>query len=79
MKLAAKTLPILIRIMMLCMVVGTLFWELVALIVAQLGAEIGLAVGPVGFDVHVLAVQVMMNPGTLLGILAAIILFRRTR
>ncbi len=78
MKVTAKTLPTLVRLLLLCMVIGTLAWELLALLVAGLGPEIRLAVGPIGFDIRVLSVQVMANPGTFLGILPAIFLFART-
>ena len=41
------------------------------------GIEIDLSVGPVGFDIDVIALWLQVNPGTLLGIIPAVILFRR--
>jgi hypothetical protein len=77
MKLSSKTLPLFTRILLASLAVGTLAWELIERIVALAGGTLDLAVGPVGFDVHVLALWVMLNPGTLLGVLPAILLFRR--
>jgi len=77
MKLTAKNLPILVRLLVLCMVVGTLAWELIERILELTGIAVDLAVGPVGFDIEVLALSVMANPGTLIGIVPAIALYRR--
>jgi hypothetical protein len=77
MKLTAKTVPVLSRLLLLSIVIGTLAWEIIERIVTLLGGTLDLSVGPVGFDVEVIALSVMANPGTLLGILPAVILFRR--
>jgi hypothetical protein len=77
MKLSSKNLPVLFRLILLCTVVGTLAWELVERLVALAGGALDLSVGPVGFDIEVLSIYIAVNPGTLLGIIPAVILFRR--
>ena len=77
MKLTAKNLPVLTRILLLCLLIGTLAWELVERLLELAGVTLDLAVGPVGFDIEVIEVAVMANPGTLLGLVPAILLFRR--
>ncbi|MFP4550638.1 MAG: hypothetical protein ACLFNT_07535 [Spirochaetales bacterium] len=77
MKLSSKSLPVFTRILVASLAVGTLAWELVERIIALAGRTLDLAVGPIGFDVHVVALWFMLNPGTLLGILPAVLLFRR--
>ncbi|MFP4114805.1 MAG: hypothetical protein ACOC1I_03730 [Spirochaetota bacterium] len=77
MKLTAKTLPILTRLLVLCLLIGTLAWELAERLLELAGVTIDLTVGPVGFDIEVIALSVMANPGTIVGILPAILLFRK--
>lgn len=77
MKLNSKNLPTFLRLLLLCIIIGTVAWELLARLVALAGTDISLAVGPIGFDVHVLAMAIMVNPGSLLGIVPAVALFRR--
>ena len=77
MKLSGKNLPVLFRLLLICVVVGTLAWEVIERLVALAGVALDLSVGPVGFDIEVLSIYIAVNPGTLLGIIPAIILFRR--
>ena len=77
MKLTAKNTPVLTRILLLCLVIGTLAWEILERLLLLAGIALDLSVGPVGFDIEVVAFSVMANPGTLLGILPAVLLFRR--
>ncbi|MFW6380588.1 MAG: hypothetical protein ACOC0Y_00925 [Spirochaetota bacterium] len=77
MKLTAKTVPILTRLLVLCLLIGTLAWELAERLLELAGVTIDLTVGPVGFDIEVIALSVMANPGTIVGILPAILLFRK--
>lgn len=77
MKLSSKNLPLLIRILALCMLVGTLTWELIERLLLLAGVELQLAVGPVGFDIEVIVLSVMANPGTVVAILPGILLFRK--
>ena len=77
MKLTAKNLPVLLRILLLCLVIGTLAWELVERLLELAGVTLDLSVGPVGFDIEVIALSVMANPGTLIAIVPAVLLFRK--
>ena len=77
MKLIAKNLPILIRLVIICAVVGPLAWELLERLLALGGVTLDLALGPVGFDIQVISFSLQVNPGTLLGIVPAILLFKR--
>jgi len=76
MKLNNKTRPILYRFLALGALFGTLVWALAELLAAAAGLPFSLSVGPVGFDIHVLAIWIRVNPGTLLGLVGGIILFR---
>ena len=58
-------------------VLGTLGWELLERILSYGGIDIQLGVGPVGFDIGVLAMELFINPGTFLGAAAGFILFKR--
>ena len=57
------------------LVVGALAWELLERVLSQLGYVLRMGVGPVGFDLSVLAVSLVVNPGTLLGLLGGVVLF----
>ena len=56
--------------------VGGLAWELLERVLSVFGYDLRLAAGPVGFDLSVLAVSLTVNPGTLLGAVVGIVLFR---
>jgi hypothetical protein len=77
MKLTAKNLPVFLRILLLCLVIGTLAWELVERLLELAGVAVDLSVGPIGFDIEVVALSVMANPGTLVALVPAVALFRR--
>ena len=77
MKLTAKTAPTLLRFVGLAMIVGTLAWEIVERVLALTGVNLSLSVGPVGFDIGVLALWLMVNPGSLLAVVPGVLLFRR--
>ncbi len=77
MKLSGKTLPSFCALWLLGMVVGGLAWELAERVLTRLGFPLDLSVGPVGFDLSVIALQVKANPGTFIGLLAAALLSRR--
>lgn len=77
MKLSAKTAPALIRFLGLGMVVGTLAWEVIERLLLLAGVEIDLSIGPIGFDVEVLALWLLVNPGSFLGLIPGALLFRR--
>lgn len=75
MKLTAKTMSLFLLLSFLGALVGSLAWEVVERVVAHCGGSLDLSVGPIGFDLSVLAVQLKANPGTLAGLLAGIALF----
>lgn len=77
MKLTSRTFPSAFRVTLLCLVVGTLAWELFERILGVFGTGLDLRVGPVGFDIRVIAISVMANPGTFLGLPVAVLLLRR--
>ncbi len=65
-------------ITVLCVVLGTVAWELIERIGLYFyQAMPSLAVGPYGFDVGVLAVWIRINPGSILALPAAVLLLRR--
>ncbi|MFP3958971.1 MAG: hypothetical protein ACLFUX_02270 [Spirochaetaceae bacterium] len=76
MKLGKQNLGILTRLMLLTALIGTFAWALAEHLAGAVGADVSLSVGPVGFDAMVLSVYVYVNPGTVLGALAAVPVFR---
>jgi hypothetical protein len=76
MKLTGKTLSSLALICVLCMLAGGLAWEVLERVALRFGLDVDLSVGPVGFDLSVVALHVTVNPGTFLGLVAAVLLFR---
>jgi len=76
MNLNGKNRSALWMILLLAAVNGSLFWEVVERSLAQLGVELSLAVGPVGIDLSVISVRLLVNPGTFIGLLAGVYLFR---
>jgi hypothetical protein len=75
MKLTSKTLSTLLILAFLGAVVGGLAWEVADRICQRFGAVLGMSVGPIGFDLSVISVRFLVNPGTVLGLLAGIALF----
>lgn len=76
MKLGKKNMGVLARLMLLTALIGTLAWAILERLAGTVGAEVSLAVGPVGFDALVVSLYVYVNPGTVLGALAAVPVFR---
>ncbi|TVR89047.1 MAG: hypothetical protein EA428_11045 [Spirochaetaceae bacterium] len=68
---------VLIKVLVLACLVGTLGWDLVERIVQVAELSMSLQAGPVGFDIGVIQLYVRMNPGTLLGIPAGFLVYRR--
>ncbi len=77
MKYTKKNRPILLNMLLLAVLIGTFAWDLLERILHIAEIPLHLAVGPVGFDLHVISFYLYLNPGTLFGILSAVILFRR--
>ncbi|MFW6253186.1 MAG: hypothetical protein ACOC4F_04565 [bacterium] len=65
-----------LTLLVLFLAVGTLSWELFERILSTAGIPVEWSVGPVGFDVEVLSVEFMVNPGSLVGIFAAFRVFK---
>jgi hypothetical protein len=76
MKLTGRNRSTFLTFLGVGLLVGSLAWELLERILATFGSELQLGVGPVGFDLSVLAVSLVVNPGTLLGALGGVLLFR---
>lgn len=76
MKLTTNARKMLYALLALGAVIGTMAWELLARLLQRGGVELSLSVGPIGFDVHVLAVWIMANPGTLIGLVLGYVTFR---
>ncbi len=76
MKITARTAASLVLLCVLGMLVGGLAWEVLERVALRLGLRLDLSLGPVGFDLSVIAVSVTVNPGTLLGLVGAALLFR---
>jgi hypothetical protein len=76
MKLTARNRGTFLLFLGVGLLVGSLTWELLERLLAAFGTELRLGVGPVGFDLSVLAVSLVVNPGTLLGALGGLVLFR---
>jgi hypothetical protein len=76
MKLTARSRSTFLLFLGLGFLIGSLAWEVLERILAEAGVELALGVGPVGFDLSVLKMSVKVNPGTLLGVLGSVVLFR---
>lgn len=76
MKLNKRTMSTLLVLLFLFITVGTLSWELLERILATTGLRIDWSVGPIGFDLRVLALTMQLNPGSLAGILVAFRTFK---
>jgi hypothetical protein len=77
MKVTNKNLNNFIGFLFLFCIAGTLGWELIEVILNTLGLNLNLTAGPVGFDIEILSIYVSANPGTLLGLAAGYLLFKR--
>ena len=75
MKLSSRNRSTFLIFLGLGFLIGTLGWEVLERILLQLGWEIALGIGPVGFDLSVLSVFIKLNPGTFIGVLGGVLLF----
>jgi hypothetical protein len=76
MKLSGRNRSTFLAFLALGSLVGALAWEVLERILLQLGFELALGIGPVGFDLSVLSVYFKINPGTFIGLLGGIFLFQ---
>ncbi|MGC9313340.1 MAG: hypothetical protein ACP5IA_11665 [Sediminispirochaetaceae bacterium] len=77
MKYSSRSRSTLIRLVLLGLLAGTLAWALAERALSYTGIIIDMGIGPIGFDLRVLAVSLYVNPGSLLGAAGGWILFRR--
>ncbi len=79
MTLNKRSLPTLILCLVLGVLIGSLGWEVLERILSQLGIDFSLTMkDPLKlFDLYVLSVSFRANPGTFLGALGGVLLFRR--
>jgi hypothetical protein len=75
MKLTGRNRSTFLLFLVAGLLVGALAWELLERVLSNLGYDLHLGIGPVGFDLSVLAVSLVVNPGTLLGLLGGVVLF----
>jgi hypothetical protein len=76
MKLTKSTYPRLVGLVAAFIVLTTVAWDVVEALVRLLGGSLDLSVGPIGFDAGVFAVWMRPNPGTVLGVLPGVLVFR---
>ncbi len=78
MKLSNKTASTFFTLLILGMLIGTFSWEILERLLAMASLPIDLRVGPVGFDTGILAVRLMLNPGSFVGLFFGYRTFTRT-
>ncbi|MFP4363807.1 MAG: hypothetical protein ACLFR1_08045 [Spirochaetia bacterium] len=76
MKITNKTLVPFIAIETGTIILFTLLWEVLRVILFQFNINLELSIGPVGFDIYVLALWLRLNPGTILGAVSGVFFFR---
>ncbi len=72
-KLNSRSRSVFLQFLLLGVLIGTLFWEL---LMRLFGLESPLTAGPIGFDLVVLAVWITVNPGSFLGLALGYLLFK---
>jgi hypothetical protein len=77
MKYTKKNRPVLVKMILLSVLIGTFAWDLFERVFQLMDIPLHIAIGPIGFDLHVISCYLYLNPGTLVGIIGAVILFRR--
>ena len=77
MKLTKKNSGLFVLLFALGLITGTFAWEIFERILSVAGVSLDLGIGPIGFDLNVIAVYLKVNPGSLLGAAAGVFLFFR--
>ena len=79
MKLSQRSLGTLVLLVLLGVLIGSLAWELLERLLRLLGVDFALTLQePLRlFDLYVVALSLRANPGTVLGALGGILVFRR--
>ncbi len=76
MKLTRKNGKYLSMLVFLGFVIGGLAWEILERILGRNGINIDVTVGPIGFDLDIISFYVKVNPGSFVGVLGSIFLFK---
>lgn len=76
MKYTSKNRSALINLFILGTVAGTLFWGVLQALAQLAGLDLKLEIGPIGFDLHLIALWIRINPGSFLGAAGGYYLFR---
>lgn len=76
MKLLKKHLGAFFLVVFLGIFIGTLTWFIVERIFAEAGLPFSVETGPVGFNLGVISLYLKMNPGSILGAIGGVLLFR---
>ncbi len=76
MKLTQRSRGLFVLVVGLSLIIGTFSWTILERILALAGAPLNLEAGPVGFDIGVIAASIHVNPGTLLGLIPGILIFK---
>lgn len=63
-------------LLLLSVIVGSLAWEILERLLAQIQLRPGLAIGPFGMDLSVFRFDVKLNPGSFAGIWLGAFLFK---
>ncbi len=77
MKFIKKNAKHLFYISLICMILGTLIFEMFVMILNSFGLVLPLSVGPIGFDFEVISFFIKINLGTLIGLGVGVLLFSR--
>ena len=75
MKLTGRTRSTFLLFLLLGWLIGSLAWEVLERILSRAGMSLSLGIGPIGFDLRVLAFSLMVNPGSVLGTAGGALLF----
>jgi hypothetical protein len=76
MKLSRKNRGSFGLLVALCALIGSLAWEVLERLLALLGREVALSIGPLGIDLVVVSFSLLINPGTFIGLLGGVLIFR---
>lgn len=78
MKITKKGIPGFLLLIFLTLFTGTIFWKILELILTSVtGSSVSLTTSPLGFDLGVVALYFRFNPGSLIGFIAGVVLYKR--
>lgn len=79
MKLNNRTKNILILLLFLGLFTGTLAWSVFERVLGLFDIDFTMQLGPLGFDISIVQFYIQMNPGTLLGLLSGLFIFKKLK